>query len=140
MSAIGIDLAAMDEERPSQLRRCASNGCTDWKCIFSSCTGRWSGLRRASVIIDPINNLVSVGEIREVKLMFMRIGRTTSNCAKQRRMLTSVTPVDLDESYLGLSSLMDTWLQLRAAERGEQRIHELFRREITRNGPLACDS
>jgi circadian clock protein KaiC len=78
------------------------------------------------VIIDPINNLVAVGDFREVKLMLMRI----VDHLKQLQitaMLTSLTFYGAEhESHIGLSSLMDTWLQLRAGEQGGSRYYEFF--------------
>ena len=79
-----------------------------------------------AVVVDPINNLVAVGDFREVKLMLMRI----VDHLKQRQitaLLTSLTFHEAaQESHIGLSSLMDTWLQLRATETAASRKYELF--------------
>jgi circadian clock protein KaiC len=79
-----------------------------------------------AVIVDPINNLVAVGDFRDVKLMLMRI---VDHLKEQQitALLTSLTFQEAaHESHIGLSSLMDTWLQLRATESGERRRYELF--------------
>jgi circadian clock protein KaiC len=79
-----------------------------------------------AVIIDPINNLVSVGDFREVKLMLMRIVDRLKQL-QITALLTSLTFQGTeDESHIGLSSLMDTWMQLRAAEHAGARHYEFF--------------
>jgi circadian clock protein KaiC len=83
-------------------------------------------LKPDAVIVDPINNLVAVGDFRDVKLMLMRI---VDHLKEQQitALLTSLTFQEAaHESHIGLSSLMDTWLQLRATESGERRRYELF--------------
>jgi circadian clock protein KaiC len=69
------------------------------------------------VVIDPISNLIEVGHPADVKAMLSRLivyfklqGITT--------LLTSLVPkgVNEDTSGVGVSSLMDTWLQLEDIE------------------------
>jgi len=79
-----------------------------------------------AVIVDPINNLVAVGDFREVKLMLMRV----VDHLKQQQITALLTSLTFhggeEESHIGLSSLMDTWLQLRAVEHEGRRYYEFF--------------
>jgi circadian clock protein KaiC len=75
-----------------------------------------------AVVMDPITNMLSIGETDEVKAMFTRVidflkgaGITT--------IFTSLTAGGdaLEQSEIGISSLMDTWLLVRMLEtRGER--------------------
>jgi circadian clock protein KaiC len=75
------------------------------------------------VIIDPITNLISAGSRDETKNMLLRL----VDFLKSRgitAMFTSLTHSvagSSEESELGVSSLMDTWLLLRDIETGGER-------------------
>lgn len=75
-----------------------------------------------AVIIDPITNFGAVAKQREVKGMLTRI----MDHLKSRgvtALLTSLTSPEgsLEESEVGVSSLVDTWLMLRDIEIGGER-------------------
>jgi circadian clock protein KaiC len=77
----------------------------------------------AVVAVDPITNLVPSNSIQQVKPMLMRL----IDFLKQRlitALFTSLTDLkgDVSEgSMVGVSSLMDTWLQLRNVESNGER-------------------
>jgi circadian clock protein KaiC len=125
MRSIGIDLAAHEKTR--HLRFAAARptlyGLEAHLVLMHREIVRF---KPEAVVVDPINNLVSVGDVRDVRLMLMRLidflkgQRTTA-------LLTSLTSMDdANEAQIGISSLMDTWLNLRACEREELRVYELF--------------
>jgi circadian clock protein KaiC len=74
------------------------------------------------VVLDPITNFVSVGEVADVKSMLMRL----VDALKRQRittLFTSLTAGDgaLEQTTVGISSLMDTWLLLSSIELNGER-------------------
>ena len=80
------------------------------------------------VIIDPISNLVSTGSQTEVRAMLLRL----VDFLKSRQitaLFTSLTSPDmksLEQTDVGISSIMDTWLLLRDIELGGERNRGLY--------------
>jgi len=72
------------------------------------------------VIFDPISNLITVGSSEEVKSMLTRlIDHLKSNeITTLSNSLTMIGPVKTD---IGVSSLMDTWIDLRSVESNGER-------------------
>ncbi len=81
----------------------------------------------SAVIVDPITNLMIVGDSPEVKSMLTRLIDYLKN-QRITALFTSLTegggPVEQTE--VGVSSLMDTWLLLRNVEFGAERNRLLF--------------
>jgi circadian clock protein KaiC len=79
------------------------------------------------VIIDPVTNLISVGNENEVKSMLTRIIDffKTENITA---LFTSLTAGDSapEQSEVGVSSLMDTWILLRNIEFSGERNRGLY--------------
>jgi circadian clock protein KaiC len=74
-------------------------------------------IRPKIIVIDPISNLIEVGEQMEVKSMLSRlIDYYKSN--KITTLFTSLITkgVNDDTSEVGISSLMDTWIQVKDFE------------------------
>jgi len=69
------------------------------------------------LVVDPISNLVTVGDIAEVKAMLVRLidfvkaNEITCVCTDLTHEGTS-----LQQTEVGISSLMDTWILLRSTE------------------------
>jgi circadian clock protein KaiC len=80
------------------------------------------------VIIDPISNLVNSGSITEVRSMLLRLVDFLK--AQQiTAFFTSLTSADiatLEQTDVGISSIMDTWLLLRDIELGGERNRGLY--------------
>jgi len=79
------------------------------------------------VVIDPITNLITVGSIIEVRSMMTRLIDWLK--VKQITSLyTSLTAAgsEKEQSEVGISSLMDTWLLLRDIELNGERNRGLF--------------
>ena len=79
------------------------------------------------VVIDPITNFVSVGEVTAAKSMLMRL----VDALKLRQittLCTSLTAADgaLEHTPVDISSLMDTWLVLRDIELNGERNRGLY--------------
>jgi circadian clock protein KaiC len=79
------------------------------------------------VVVDPISNFVSVGGLGEVKAMLIRL----LDYLKMRQvtaLFTNLTSVDgsLEQTEVGLSSLIDTWLLLRDIELNGERNRAMY--------------
>lgn len=79
------------------------------------------------VVMDPITNLMVVGEFGEVKSMLTRMIDFLKNQGVTA-LFTSLTEGGsaLEGTEVGVSSLMDTWLFLRNVEMGAERNRLLF--------------
>jgi circadian clock protein KaiC len=76
----------------------------------------------AVVIIDPISNMINVGDEKNVKFMLTRL----VDYLKLKNITTVCTSLVEHESIdgmnaQGISSLMDTWINLRFFESGSER-------------------
>lgn len=81
----------------------------------------------AALVMDPITNLTAVGDEREVKSMLIRV----IDFAKGLGITALFTSLTSDgrsdeQSEVGVSSLMDTWLLLRNLENAGERNRLLF--------------
>jgi circadian clock protein KaiC len=80
-----------------------------------------------AVVVDPVTNLSSIGDTDEIKAMMMRIIDFLKN--KQiTAVFTSLTSdnSDFEQSEVGISSLMDTWVLLRNIETDGERNRLLY--------------
>jgi len=72
------------------------------------------------VIFDPISNLISIGSLEDVKSMLTRL----IDFLKDRQITalsTSLSTMGKVETDIGISSLMDTWIDLRSIESNGER-------------------
>jgi circadian clock protein KaiC len=81
----------------------------------------------AGVVVDPVTNLTSIGDTDEIKAMLVRVidflkGRGITS------VYTSLTGGSsaVEQSEVGISSLMDTWLLLRVIESSNERNRLLY--------------
>ena len=84
-------------------------------------------LRPKSVVMDPITNMMSIGEGNEVKAMLTRV----IDFLKSEGITTIFTSLtvggdSLEQSEIGISSLMDTWLLVRMLESAGERNRLLY--------------
>ncbi len=86
-----------------------------------------SDFQPAGVIVDPITNLTVVSDQREIKTMLTRLIDFLKNQGVTA-LFTSLTEggQTAEQSEVGVSSLMDTWLLLRNIENGGERNRLLF--------------
>jgi circadian clock protein KaiC len=80
-----------------------------------------------SVIMDPLTNMMSIGETDEVKAMLTRV----IDFLKSQGITTIFTSLTgggdaLEQSEIGISSLMDTWLLVRMLESSGERNRLLY--------------
>jgi circadian clock protein KaiC len=85
-------------------------------------------LKPSVVVMDPINNLVAVGSSTEVNAMLTRF----IDFLKARGItgvftsLTAAGSKSLEETDIGMSSLMDTWILLRDIEHNGERSRGIY--------------
>lgn len=81
----------------------------------------------SAVVVDPITNLMVVGEFSEVKSMLTRMIDYLKNQGVTA-LFTGLTAGGsaMEGTEVGVSSLMDTWLFLRNVEMGAERNRLLF--------------
>ena len=79
------------------------------------------------VLIDPVTNLISVGEQLEVRSMLTRL-IDYFKVQQITTLFTSLTNADNspEQSEVGVSSLMDTWLLVRNLEQSGERNRALY--------------
>jgi circadian clock protein KaiC len=80
------------------------------------------------VIIDPISNLVNTGSPNEVRSMLLRLVDFLKS-QQITALFTSLSSPDmksLEQTDVGISSIMDTWLLLRDIELGGERNRGLY--------------
>jgi circadian clock protein KaiC len=80
-----------------------------------------------AVIIDPLTNFTSVGSTTEVRSMLVRL----IDMLKSKQITAVFTSLTsggdaLEQSEVGVSSLMDTWLLLRDVELGGERNRVMY--------------
>jgi circadian clock protein KaiC len=80
------------------------------------------------VVIDPISNLINTGSVTEVRSMLLRLVDYLKS-QKITAMFTSLSSQgddSLEETEVGVSSIMDTWLLLRDIELGGERNRGIY--------------
>ena len=80
------------------------------------------------VVIDPISNLINTGSATEVRSMLLRLVDFLKS-QQITALFTSLSSPDmksLEQTDVGISSIMDTWLLLRDIELGGERNRGLY--------------
>lgn len=79
------------------------------------------------VIVDPMSNLVLGGNLLQSKSFFMRLIDSLKS-QQITVMLTNLVTgnTSLEQTEIGISSLMDTWLELRVTENNGERNRVLY--------------
>ena len=125
MASIGIDLAELRRKKLLDLHA-ARPTVYGLEMHLVAMHNAIEDFAPRAVIIDPISSLGTTGTQREVKLMLVRLFDYLKN--KQITCLvTSLTAASgAEETELGMSSLIDTWIQVRDLELAGERTRGLF--------------
>jgi circadian clock protein KaiC len=80
------------------------------------------------IVVDPVTTFLSEGDSTEVKAMLARLIDLlkTSQITAMFTSLTSADRTSLEQTEIGISSLMDTWLLLRDIEINGERNRGLY--------------
>ena len=97
--------------------------------------------RPEAVVMDPITNLSAVGDDAEIKAMLTRVIDFLKNQGITA-IFTSLTSGGsaLEQSEVGVSSLMDTWLLLSMVAVGQRAQPRALPAQEPRHGPLQPDA
>ena len=79
-----------------------------------------------AVVIDPISSLIAAGNAHEVKSMLVRLFDYLKTKAITCFVSSLTSLPGVDETAIGISSLIDTWFQLRDIEIGAERTRGLY--------------
>ncbi len=125
MASIGLDLAELRSKKMLDLRA-ARPSVYGLEMHLVAMHNAIESFEPRAVIIDPISSLSNTGTRREVKAMLVRLFDYLKN--KQITCLvTSLAAAHAgEETELGMSSLIDTWIQVRDLELAGERTRGLF--------------
>jgi circadian clock protein KaiC len=126
MASIGIDLAHWVDEgllifhagRPTQF---------GLETHLANMVRQIQQEQPAAVVIDPVSNLIAVGQMQDVKSMLSRL----IDYLKGKQITAVFTHLTggeevIDTRDIGVSSLMDTWVSLRNLESGGERTRGVY--------------
>jgi circadian clock protein KaiC len=125
MRSIGIDLEVWQNKRLLQIHAARPTvfGLEMHLVTMHKAIERFSP---RAVVIDPISSLMAAGNAFEVKSMLVRL----FDYLKMKGITCVVTSLisgpGLDETDIGISSLIDTWFQLRDIEIAAERTRGLY--------------
>jgi circadian clock protein KaiC len=125
MRSIGIDLEVWQNKRLLQIHAARPTvfGLEMHLVTMHKAIERFSP---RAVVIDPISSLMAAGNAFEVKSMLVRL----FDYLKMKGITCLVTSLTsgpgLDETDIGISSLIDTWFQLRDIEINAERTRGLY--------------
>jgi circadian clock protein KaiC len=77
-------------------------------------------------VLDPISNFMSVGSRADAKAMLVRLLDHLKVCGITALLTCLTSGAMIDETEIGISSLIDTWIQVRDFESGGERNHGLY--------------
>lgn len=121
MKSIGIDLEVYIQKELLQIQalRPTAHGLE----VHLVQIHRWINyFQPTTVIIDPISNLTLTGSLLQVKTFFMRVIdylKSQQITVLMNNLISGGTP--LENTEIGISSLMDTWLEVRVIESNGER-------------------
>lgn len=82
--------------------------------------------RASAVVIDPISSLIAAGDAHEVKSMVVRLFDDLKMNGVTCLVTSLTTGPGHEDTAIGISSLIDTWLQVRDIEIAAERIRGLY--------------
>jgi circadian clock protein KaiC len=125
MRSIGVDLARWVDQGllDIQAARPTVFGLEMHLVAMHKAVERW---KPRAVVVDPISSLTAMGDPRDVKSMLVRL----FDYLKMKGITCLVTSLSqgssVEETTIGISSLIDTWLQLRDIEIAGERTRGLY--------------
>ena len=123
MRSIGHRPAALGQEGPAAIPSPRGRPRTAWRCTWRRCTDWSRKFRPRMVVVDPISNLWATARLPTLKPMLMRLidFLKTEQITAVFTSLTAAAASLEEQTEVGISSLIDTWLLLRDIELGGER-------------------
>jgi circadian clock protein KaiC len=125
MGSVGLDLERWIKKDLLHIhaRRPTSTGLEGHLAIVHQLVEKF---KPRTVVVDPITNLVSIGDINAVKAMLTRL----IDFLKMQKITALFTNLTLEgmleQTSIGISSLMDVWILLKDVEHGSERRRLLY--------------
>jgi circadian clock protein KaiC len=126
MRSIGIDLGRWSKKGLLRIRSARPTLC-GLEMHLAKMHQLIDDFQPAGVVIDPVTNLAAIGEVSEIWAMLMRL----IDSLKMRRITAIFVSLTggggaPEQSEVGISSLMDTWLLVRMIETSGERDRLLY--------------
>ncbi|HEY0712663.1 MAG TPA: circadian clock protein KaiC [Polyangia bacterium] len=123
MRSIGLDLAQWQEKNLLAIHA-ARPTVFGLEMHLASMHKLVERFKPRAVVIDPVTSLLAAGTPHEVKTMMVRL----FDYLKMKGITSLITALtnDVDEATFGISSLIDTWLQVRDIEIAGERTRGLY--------------
>jgi circadian clock protein KaiC len=116
MRSVGLDLEPYQQQELLQIRALRPTAHSLELHLVQ--IHRWiNTFHPTTVVIDPISNLTSTGSLLQAKSFFMRLidyFKSQQITVLMTNLITAGTP--LEHTEIGVSSLMDTWIEVRSVE------------------------
>lgn len=126
MRSIGIHLETLSNQGLLQIHAIRPTAC-GLETHLASMHRSLREFKPHMVVVDPISNLIAAGTLAESKSMLMRLVDHLKSEQITALMTNLAQPGGaLEETEIGISSLVDTWLLLRDIEREGERNRGLF--------------
>ncbi len=125
MRSIGIDLQTWIDKGLLEIQssRPTARGLEQHLLLIDRALGAF---KPRLAVLDPVSALINIGSSDEVREMLMRLVDTLKT-ARITAVFTSLAGLEAtDTTEVGMSSLMDTWLLLRAVESNGERNRTLY--------------
>jgi circadian clock protein KaiC len=125
MRSIGLDLEAWQKKRLLQIHA-ARPTVFGLEMHLVAMHKAVELFKPQSVVIDPISSLIAAGNEHEVKSMLVRLFDYLKMNAITCVVTSLTTTPGVDETAIGISSLIDTWFQVRDIEISGERTRGLY--------------
>jgi circadian clock protein KaiC len=125
MRSLGLDLQPVIDQGLLRIEahRPTSSGLEAHLAAMQRCIG---DANPDVVVVDPITNLISIGDQGQVKSMLTRLIDFLKTRGITAMFSTLMFDRSLEETTVGISSLMDTWVMLRDVETPDARRKRLI--------------
>ncbi|HKO47243.1 MAG TPA: circadian clock protein KaiC [Polyangiaceae bacterium] len=125
MRSIGLDLSRWQEQGLLQLRATRPS-LYGLEMHLASMHKAISEFKPQTVILDPISSFMSAGTAQQIKAMLVRLFDWLKTQQITGLVTCLTTPLNREETDVGISSLIDTWIEVRDLEVAGERNRALY--------------
>ena len=125
MTSIGLDLGAWQKKKLLRIQA-ARPSLFGLEMHLATMHKAVEEFAPEAVVVDPISSLVTSGNAHDVKSMLVRLFDHLKGKQITCLVTSLVTGLGFEETTAGISSLIDTWLQVRDIEIGGERTRGLY--------------
>ncbi|MEI9936049.1 MAG: circadian clock protein KaiC [Pseudomonadota bacterium] len=125
MRSVGLELAKWQEQGLLQLRATRPS-LYGLEMHLVSMHKAISEFKPNTVILDPISSFMSAGTAQQIKAMLVRLFDWLKTQQITGLVTCLTTPLNREETDVGISSLIDTWIEVRDLEVAGERNRALY--------------